>query len=386
VKSESRGVLLLGMHRSGTSVATRLLVKLGLEPPPDEDLMEADSDNALGYWESKRLTKLNDDILAVLGTSWYAPPSISEISSWLPELQDRRAEAESVARAVLRGEWVWKDPRLCLLLPFWDDLLGRQHPLIVVHREPRDTVDSLVRRDGFSIPHALALWERHTLGVLRAASGRPLHVESYEDLLADPRGWSERVAAFLVRCGLIANQDQRLGLNFSDDLLRPRSRPDATAAIDLNARQTDLQEHLKVLSQRSWESFDEPVVATESEEGIALLEAHQEIWRGRRRLDDTISEAAAHRAALEVSRADEAVRHELTLARATALEAELSHAKVSAAQQLEQVRGELSASLERERLLCERLARLEASLTFRTTAPVRRVYASMRGRAAGQPS
>jgi hypothetical protein len=386
VTAESRGVLLLGMHRSGTSVATRLLVKLGLEPPPDDDLMEADSDNALGYWESKRLTKLNDDILAVLGASWYAPPSLSEISSRLPELQDRSGEAETVARALLHDGWVWKDPRLCLTLPFWDDLLGRQHPLLVVHRDPRDIVDSLVRRDGFSVPHALALWERHTIGALGAGSGRPVHVESYEDLLADPRAWSERVAAFLVANGLIADQDQAPVLDFSDDLLRPRSRPDITAAIDLDPRQSDLREHLNALSRRSWESFDEPILVKESEQGIALLEAHQEIWRGRRRLDDALAVAAANRASLETKRADEAVRHELTLARVAALEAELSQAQEIAAQQLEQAQGELGASLERERLLCERLRTLEGSLTFRTTAPVRRVYASLRGRAVGQPS
>ena len=41
------GVLVAGMHRSGTSAVTRVLASLGCDLP--NTLMEADPNNAMGY-------------------------------------------------------------------------------------------------------------------------------------------------------------------------------------------------------------------------------------------------------------------------------------------------------------------------------------------------
>ena len=64
----SVGVLVAGMHRSGTSAVTRVLASLGCDLP--NTLMEADSNNAMGYWESTEIADLNDAILVSAGSSW----------------------------------------------------------------------------------------------------------------------------------------------------------------------------------------------------------------------------------------------------------------------------------------------------------------------------
>ena len=67
-------VLVLGMHRSGTSAATRLVGFAGLPLEATTDLMPAASSNPKGFWESEGLRRCNDRLLAALGGDWSAPP------------------------------------------------------------------------------------------------------------------------------------------------------------------------------------------------------------------------------------------------------------------------------------------------------------------------
>ena len=67
------GVFVLGMHRSGTSVATRLINLLGVPAPIEEDLLPPDRGNPTGYWESSSLVAYNDRLLEVLGSEMTCP-------------------------------------------------------------------------------------------------------------------------------------------------------------------------------------------------------------------------------------------------------------------------------------------------------------------------
>ncbi len=67
------GIVVLGMHRSGTSAVTRVLNLLGADVGPAADLI-AEYDNPSGHWENKTLTACNDRILAAFGRSWDFPP------------------------------------------------------------------------------------------------------------------------------------------------------------------------------------------------------------------------------------------------------------------------------------------------------------------------
>jgi hypothetical protein len=79
VKPTVRAVILvLGMHRSGTSALTGTLAKLGASLP--KDLMPANESNPRGYWESLGLVKLHDELLASAGSSWDDWRSFN--SSW----------------------------------------------------------------------------------------------------------------------------------------------------------------------------------------------------------------------------------------------------------------------------------------------------------------
>jgi hypothetical protein len=192
------GVVVLGMHRSGTSVATRLVSLMGFSPGPDDDLLPAHRDNPTGYWENASLVAANDEILAALQSDWSRPPRLEEGWERRPEVDALRPRFRALAASVLgTGHWVWKDPRTCLTLPFWLTVLDEDVSIVLIHRNPLEVAQSLRARDGFAVPVGLALWERYVRSSLAAVEGRAVCVTSYEQLVADPHAWCRRVADFL---------------------------------------------------------------------------------------------------------------------------------------------------------------------------------------------
>jgi hypothetical protein len=194
------------MHRSGTSVTSRLINLLGVSMCPDEDLIAGGPGNETGYWESSRLTDLNEELFATMGGAWWRPPMLTE---------DRLAAAlaEQGGRALDRFHqsypdepWVWKDPRNCILLPFWRRLLGRDPVVVLALRNLHDVCRSLNARNGFPVEWSLAMCERYLGHALRALDGMPVVVTRYEELVDDPRSWIENITYALSALGVRVTQ------------------------------------------------------------------------------------------------------------------------------------------------------------------------------------
>jgi hypothetical protein len=197
------GALVLGMHRSGTSAVTAALHQLGLGVPEGEDLLTGALDNPEGHWESLSLTRFNNGLLAGLGGAWFAPPAIGEGWEQHPRLEPELRRAAALFPTVFPSDpWVWKDPRNCILAPFWYRVIGDEHAIVLVFRNPLEVAESLQRRNGIDRRRALALWERYTDDALRHALGRPVLVTGYERALATGRDWTEQARDFLADHGL----------------------------------------------------------------------------------------------------------------------------------------------------------------------------------------
>src|SRR5256714_7974765 len=113
-------VLVLGMHRSGTSATARLVSLLGLPIGKEDDLKPRSEANPTGYWESNSLTAFNDRLLRFLGGSWAAPPTLPLGWESALRLAGHRRLGGTLFRCVHDREgWVWKDPRTSVTLPFW---------------------------------------------------------------------------------------------------------------------------------------------------------------------------------------------------------------------------------------------------------------------------
>ena len=62
-------ILVLGMHRSGTSALTRMISLLGADLPAN--LMPArEQNNETGFWESEDVRRINDILLTSMGSAW----------------------------------------------------------------------------------------------------------------------------------------------------------------------------------------------------------------------------------------------------------------------------------------------------------------------------
>jgi len=203
------------MHRGGTSALTGVLRLSGLDVGPERELMAATDDNPRGFWELDRLSLFNERLLRELGGRWSGPPDDdpARLMSLAAGEMGERAGA-LFAELLPRDGWVWKDPRVCLLLPFWRSVLsGRRGPgddrLVVVAtvRNPREVAGSLEARDGLPVSYGLALWERHQRLAMAHSEGLPVYVVPYDSLLDDPVTACEPLLAFLADHGYRTDLD-----------------------------------------------------------------------------------------------------------------------------------------------------------------------------------
>ncbi len=196
-------VIVTGMHRSGTSAITRALVCLGLDP--GNNLMPGTDDNRTGYWEDRRISDLNDKILAWLGFnwSWLENPDFSRFRLFLPVykniffktalklLKIRLSESDNI---------IIKDPRFCLLLPFWKEIfkkLGADVKYIFCLRNPLEAADSLKKRDSISIETGLSLWMYYAFSFISNLEGE-FFIAEYKNLFDSDKLYRS-MSAFLGR-------------------------------------------------------------------------------------------------------------------------------------------------------------------------------------------
>lgn len=199
--SESHAILVLGMHRSGTSALARTLALAGAGLPATL-VPPTPGDNDLGYWESMQIVQFHERLFRKLGTAMLEPTPTEE--SWFAS-PDAQVEVETLAR-LLEAEWgdhpcwVVKEPRACRFIPIWREALesiGRRAVVVVPLREPAEVASSLSRRDGFPRPVAERLWALHAGAAERRTRGIPRVFSTYHELLDDWRSVVDRVAALL---------------------------------------------------------------------------------------------------------------------------------------------------------------------------------------------
>lgn len=190
--AEKRGgqtaLLVLGMHRSGTSALTRVVNLLGVDL--GTDLMEAaEGNNERGFWEHQGIVDRHDRLMADLGMRWDDPRAMPE--DWLahPATAAARKDLEAILDAEFASAPLWgvKDPRMCRLLPLWRPMLeARGVQVMALHmlRHPLEIARSLERRDGMPRGRALMLWLRHQIEALEFSADVPQSWASFDRLMS----------------------------------------------------------------------------------------------------------------------------------------------------------------------------------------------------------
>jgi hypothetical protein len=199
------GVMVVGMHRSGTSAVTRVVNLLGVPLGRADDIYTAE-DNPSGHWESRQLCAVNDMILNVFGGFDMAMPPMPR--SWLRSR--RAAQLRGVMRAtfddVYQGDrWLWKDPRICLTLPLWRQVL-HDFCVVFVVREADPVTRSFHRRDGsYPLFYCHALWDDYNRRAVAAMSGLPVVTVDFDAMLEDPLHQVKLLAEGLSSVGVQLN-------------------------------------------------------------------------------------------------------------------------------------------------------------------------------------
>ncbi|MBD8881281.1 glycosyltransferase [Rhodanobacter sp. 7MK24] len=265
---EQRGprqaLLVIGMHRSGTSALTRLINLHGITL--GSDLLEAAFDNEAGFWENRKVVEFHERVLVVLDSSWDDPRELH--ADWLEQV--RAAGLMDELAAIIVSEfgdmpiWAVKDPRLCRLLPMWLETLARldiEPKLIFAMRHPGEVAGSLIRRNDLSAATATLIWLRHLVEPVKASRYATRCITDYNAVLGDWRACMVRIADDLglvwpvssARCADEADACLRHDLRHQNSTTTEALLPEVWRDSILNGYASGLA----VMEQRgSWADFE----------------------------------------------------------------------------------------------------------------------------------
>ena len=200
VVSDRICLLVLGMHRSGTSAVTRVLSIAGAKLPAS--LMGPGRGNEVGHWESDALATYNDDLLAQLGSRWGDWRSLEIARLSLSRRRDIQGEIADLLAAEFGDAslFVVKDPRICRFAPLFIDAIdgaGIEPRMVHMVRNPLEVAESLERRDNMNRGDAALQWLRHVLDSEASTRSRSRVIVTYASLLKDWRTTLERITETL---------------------------------------------------------------------------------------------------------------------------------------------------------------------------------------------
>jgi glycosyltransferase involved in cell wall biosynthesis/2-polyprenyl-3-methyl-5-hydroxy-6-metoxy-1,4-benzoquinol methylase len=191
----ANAVFVVGMHASGVDLLGDALSLLGLPALRDDESQP----------RYRRLSSFNDRLLTAATAPGEPLPAaapaelVRELAGWLPEAKD-------IATKLLPEDsapWVWADPRLSFLVPFWSAALELTPAVILVHRAPWAMATALTP----GAADAVATWDRYNRSALVLCGRYPSLVVSYDDLVRQGKETLSRVGTFLSSLGMPVADD-----------------------------------------------------------------------------------------------------------------------------------------------------------------------------------
>ncbi len=190
-------VAIAGMHRSGTSMITRLLNLCGLYLGDEKYLIPNAEDNPEGFWEHTKFQAINNEILALFNGAWDAPPQFEKNWEASPSLKNIYKGAEEVLQELSQPSlWGWKDPRNSLTLPFWKKQLP-DLKIIICLRNPFDVYRSLERRGYASSIFSFNLWREYYQQIITSTTKEERIITHYDTFFYNPEAEVRRLTNFL---------------------------------------------------------------------------------------------------------------------------------------------------------------------------------------------
>lgn len=200
-----RTIVILGMHRSGTSMMGAILEKLGVNM--GEEKLGASSSNPLGHFEDVNFVNINNRILEDAGGSWDKPPEEESISNLeikyredIKRILDEKYKAYDI--------WGWKDPRTSLTIKLYHPFLENVKYIYCL-RDENEVANSLSKRDKMPIEDGINLkkiYDKRIEEFLKNIDKNSYKTFYYEDIVKNPEKNIEDLINFL---GLKVTKQQK---------------------------------------------------------------------------------------------------------------------------------------------------------------------------------
>ncbi len=391
-------LLVLGPHRSGTSLTARMLECLG--GVNSKNLNPANEFNPKGYFEDWDTYQFNEYVLMPeLRTSWHATSPIR----WESLAPSRYEKLQTSALEIIRRNYnrqaplsILKEPRIAHLLPFWLQVLQRAGftvKAVCPVRDPLAVARSLAQRDGFPLASGFLIYYRAWEAVLTNLGKTPTFFFDFQDIFNSAAAALKKIAEHLC-ISIPADFDSRLD-NFITSHLDSTLVHNASFQEDYDSLVHELPNGVTPLHQLLVQCCTTQHAAAARHHCVAVSSELQEIAAYLAALDElavsqikktlAISELAAVNAALRTSLAssEEAcanLRSSLASRDAARTEIESSLASSEQARTklaieheaaLQERFAELAALATRLSELDERIESLLASTSWRLTHPLR---------------
>lgn len=208
-------IIILGMHRSGTSCLAGCLQESGVYLG---NVSTENKFNPKGNRENQLIMELNDEILSYNDATWQSPPKNNLI--WNESHQLRaKSLINTFETNSLTNYWGFKDPRSIFTLEFWLNILN--NPILVGSvRHPSKVALSLCNRDSsYTYKEGLNLWQSYNLKMLSHLTRKPFPLISFD---LDKNDYLEQIDSIKNLIGLNSTS--------SDHFFDPKLRSNSTEA------------------------------------------------------------------------------------------------------------------------------------------------------------
>lgn len=197
--AQKKLIIVLGMHRSGTSAVMNALSCLGVQQ--GDDLLPPGVDNPKGFFEDRDLNLLNIEMLEFIGKQWFSLSLVEEADVDVLVANGYLDKAIKLVHEKTQSAEIFgfKDPRVSKLLKFWKRvfaLLDCKVHYIFCTRNPLSVAQSLQTRNKIPLKKGCWLWLSYNLAIATEIQS-PLIPLDYDQLMESPEAKIDYLARSL---------------------------------------------------------------------------------------------------------------------------------------------------------------------------------------------